>query len=240
MAYIYRPKGKAGEYGELALNIYKGCAHGCKYCYVPPILYQTAEEFHANPKPRNLNQKTLSRDLEDFSGKTVFLCFTCDPYQPIDTEAKVTREIIQKFHFYEVGVNVLTKGGPRSVRDFDLLAKDPKSLYGATLTFINPEDSLKWEPGAALPQERIDALRQAHSMGIKTWVSLEPVIDPQQSLELIRQTKDFVDEFKIGRWNHDPAADRINWKGFANGAVMLCRKLGKRYYVKKDLAVFLR
>jgi DNA repair photolyase len=90
-----------------------------------------------------------------------------------------------------------------------------------------------------LPTERIKALQEAHSLGIHTWASLEPVIDPDQSLELIRQTKDFVDEYKIGRWNHDPRADRIDWKTFAEEAVELCREFGKRYYVKKDLAIFL-
>lgn len=240
MAYIYRPKGKAGEYGELALNIYKGCSHGCKYCYVPAILYQSPEQFHSNPQPRALDQKALDKELDGCRGKSVFLCFSCDPYQPIDTEAKVTREIIQRLRLFGISPNILTKGGARSTRDFDLLDQDPKSRYGATLTFLNPEDSVKWEPEAALPQERMDALKQAHDLGIQTWVSLEPVIDPAQSLQIIRETKDFVDEYKIGRWNHDPRADRIDWKTFGEKAVELCREFGKKYYIKRDLAVFLK
>lgn len=240
MSYIYEPKGKAGEYGELALNHYKGCSHGCKYCYVPEILYQTREEFHGNPQARYLNRKSLDRELRDLSGRTVFLCFTCDPYQPIDEQAKVTREIIQRLHFYEVGVNILTKGGSRSTRDFDLLVEDPKSRYGATLTFLDPAESIRWEPGAALPAERMDALRQAHARGIRTWASLEPVIDPAQSLELIRQAHDCVDEFKIGKWNHDPAASQIDWKKFAQQAVDLCGALRKKYYLKKDLFAYLK
>jgi DNA repair photolyase len=240
MAYIYRPKGKAGEYGELALNIYKGCSHGCKYCYVPAVLYQSHEQFHANPRPRVLDHRILNRELEPLWRKSVFLCFTCDPYQPIDSDLKITREMIQRLMLYEISPNILTKGGRRSIRDFDLLAKDPKSRYGATLTFLNSEDSLKWEPGAALPQERIDALKQAHGLGIQTWASLEPVIDPIQSLQIIRETKDFVDEFKIGRRNHDPRADRIDWKTFGQESVGLCRELGKKFYIKKDLLVFLK
>ena len=239
MAYIYRPKGKAGEYGELALNHYKGCGHGCKYCYVPAVLYQSPEQFHGNPQARTLNHRILNKELEAIGGKSVFLCFTCDPYQPIDTEAKVTREIIQRLRLYDVSVNILTKGGPRSTRDFDLLAKDPKSQYGATLTFLDELPSKLWEPGASLPQDRIKALQEAHSLGIHTWASLEPVIDPVQSLQIIQATKDFVDEYKIGRWNHDPRADRIDWKTFGEEAVELCREFGKKYYVKKDLAIFL-
>jgi len=60
----------------------------------------------------------------------------------------------------------------KSMRDFDLL--NGNSNYGATLTFIDRGDSLKWEPGAALPDERMLALKEAKKRGIKTWVSLEP------------------------------------------------------------------
>lgn len=240
MPYIYKPRGKAGEYGELALNHYKGCAHGCKYCYVPAILYQTREEFQANPHPRKFDHRLLNKELEAFTGKNIFLSFTSDPYQPVDVELKITREIIQKILFYDASVTILTKGGSRSIRDFDLLAGDPKSRYGATLTFLNPEDSLKWEPGAALPQERIDALRRAHDLGIRTWISLEPVVSPEQTLEIIRLTHGFVDKFAIGKWNHDPEAGKIDWKAFAQEAVELCQSLGKKFYIKKDLASFLQ
>lgn len=239
MSYIYQPKGKAFEYGELALNYYKGCSHGCKYCYVPSVLYQSPEQFHTNPHARTLDYKILNKELEAIKGKSVFLCFTCDPYQPIDTETKITREIIQRLRLYDVSVNILTKGGPRSTRDFDLLAKDPKSQYGATLTFLNAEDSLKWEPLAALPQERIDAIKQAHNLGIRTWASLEPVIDTKQSLEIIKETKEFVDFFKIGKWNHDPNAKLIDWKCFAKDSISLLESFDKKYYIKKDLAKFI-
>jgi DNA repair photolyase len=239
MAYIYRPKGKAGEYGELALNHYKGCSHGCKYCYVPAIVFQKPDQFHANPQARALDQRLLDKELSTLRGKSVFLCFTCDPYQPIDSGLKITRQIIQKFQVFGVNPNILTKGGSRSARDFDLLARDPGAAYGATLTFLDESLSLSWEPGAALPTDRIKALQEAHSLGIRTWASLEPVIDPKQSLELIRQTAGFVDEFKIGRWNYDARANEINWITFAKKVVELCDRLGKRYYLKKDLAVFL-
>ncbi len=239
MGYIYRPKGKAAEYGELALNLYKGCSHGCKYCYCPLVLHHTPEQFHGNPQARALDQRTLNKELEAYQGKSVFLCFSCDPYQPIDSELKITREIIQRFRVYGVSPNILTKGGSRSTRDFDLLAKDKGAKYGATLTFLDESLSTLWEPGAALPQDRIKALKEAHSLGIRTWASLEPVIDPDQSLQIIRDTAAFVDEFKIGRWNYDSRADRINWKAFAEEVVELCRQLGKPYYIKKDLAVFL-
>jgi len=238
MSYIYQPRGKAFEYCELALNIYNGCSHGCRYCYVPAIRYQTREKFQASPQTRVLNERALTKDLEANRGRSVLMCFTCDPYQPIDVDLKVTRQIIEKFSQTGISPIILTKGGKRSMRDLDLLARIPGAKYGATLTFINPEDSILWEPGAALPQERMDALKQAHELGIHTWASLEPVIDSAQSLQLIRETKDFVDEYKVGRWNHDRAAEKIDWRSFLQEAISELKRIGKPYYIKRDLAKY--
>jgi CCR4-NOT transcriptional regulation complex NOT5 subunit len=74
-------------------------------------------------------------------------------------------------------------------------------------------------------------------MGIRTWASLEPVMDPDQSLSLIIRSAEWVDEFKVGKLNH--VANKIDWKSFGKQAVALMKKLDKRYYLKKDLLAFL-
>ena len=237
--YIYQPKGRAGEYGELAFNIYNGCSHGCRYCYVPAATFKTREEFHIHQLARKVDNRVLDDELDQVKGRTVFLCFTCDPYQHLDACLGMTRKTIERIQAHGVSVNILTKGGLRSERDFDLLRKDPESRYGATLTFTMASETSKWEPMAAPLFERIEALEKAHSLGIKTWVSLEPVIDPEQSLDLIRLTADFVDEYKIGKWNHDERARAIDWKEFGRMAINLCESYGKKYRLKKDLAAFI-
>ena len=65
------------------------------------------------------------------------------------------------------------------------------------------------------------------------------MIDPEQSLDLIRLTADFVDEYKIGKWNHDERARAIDWKEFGRMAINLCESYGKKYRLKKDLAAFI-
>ena len=240
MPYIYEPKGKAGEYGKYALNLYNGCTHGCRYCYCPAIMHKTRDQFHAVGTPRFFDYPKLMEEIKQHQGKSLFLCFTCDPYQPANEEHNLTGRIIEVCHYNEIKVVILTKGGKRSEKDLGLLAKNPNlSEYGVTLTFLEDVDSLSWEPHAALPMERITILRKAHDMGIPTWVSLEPVIDPIQSLEIIRTTHDYVDVFKVGKWNHDKEASKINWPKFAKDAVNLLNELGAQYYIKKDLAIFL-
>lgn len=238
--YIYEPKGKAGEYGEYALNLYDGCTHGCKYCYVPAIRRKTPEAYAALAMERNFRWDTLAEEIRLHRGRSLFLCFTCDPYQPLNDNANYTRRTIKICHENGVAVTILTKGGKRSESDLKFLAENPTlSNYGATLTFLNDADSSAWEPGAALPEDRIAMLRKAHEMRIPTWASLEPVIDPAQSLEIIDRCHEFVDVFKVGKWNHDIRANAIDWKTFGHEAIRILRGYGNRYYIKKDLAAYL-
>ena len=237
MKAIYEPKGKAREYCSLAVNLYKGCSHGCLYCYAPSATYRTREDFAEKVEPRYGIIDAIKKEAASYAGQDVHLCFTCDPYQQIEMTAQLTRRAIKALKVAGCNVVILTKGGQRSIVDFDLLT--PSDKYGATLTFTSRADSLKWEPGAADPSERIGALMEAHEKGIQTWASLEPVIDPEQSLELIHMTHQYVDVFKVGKWNHDKRAKEIDWKEFAADAVALLEKLGKKYYIKEDLKKFL-
>lgn len=75
-------------------------------------------------------------------------------------------------------------------------------------------------------------------MGIETWASLEPVLDPAQTLMIIERCKDFVDTFKVGKWNHDVEAKKIDWKQFVHKAIDLLEKYDLNYYIKKDLMTY--
>lgn len=233
MQTIYKPKGAALEYSDLALNLYRGCSHNCSYCYAPTILHMTRDEF-SRPIPRPDILSALRNIAPQYAKQSIFLCFTSDCYQPIEVETLITRGTLVVFARYNIIPRILTKAGMRSTRDFDLLF-ETSALYGATLTFLDDKDSLLWEPNAALPGDRIAALKLAHKEGIYTWVSLEPVIDPMQTIELILTTKDFVDEYKVGKWNHDKRASKINWKEFYWNVTDVLKKTGKRYYIKDDL-----
>ena len=239
MSIVYKPKGKAGEYADLAANLYTGCSHGCLYCYAPRMLHRDRETFHAKVEPRASILDKLKKEAHMHRGKEVFLCFTCDPYCDEDSAHRLTRKAITILHDNGVAVNILTKGGIRAMRDFDLLRANPHlSRIGTTLTFANSHDTLAWEPRASHPIERVQMLREAKANGIATWASLEPVIDPEQTLSLIRQTASFVDHYKVGRWNYDARANDIDWADFLQRTIELFKECGASYYIKKDLACF--
>ena len=244
---IYTPAGRAREYAERALNLYTGCSHGCTYCYAPAATFTDPDKFRAKAAPRPRVIERLQAELAKAypTGKAaghppVLLCFTCDPYQPADEEHQLTRQAIDILHAYGIGVHVLTKGGMRASRDFDLLGSHPDDAFATTMTFLDSGDSLEWEPGAALPAERVSAIRLARGQGIPTWVSLEPVIDPEQSLQIIRDLHGVVDLFKVGTLNHHPLAATIDWPLFASQARSTLKEVSANYYLKRDLRAHLR
>jgi DNA repair photolyase len=239
---IYKPRGKAGEYADYAINLYNGCAHGCVYCYAPTCLHKTREQF-SNPGTRKDVLKNLEADLKYLSTcpekpKSVFLCFSCDPYQPIEKYFQISRQAIQMLHKAGISVMILTKGGRLAERDFDLLLAGDQ--FGVTLTCISQESSAKWEPNASLPADRISTLIDAHESGIRTWASLEPVVNPEDTLKLIRATWKYVDMYKVGVLNYHPHTQTINWPQFGREAKELLDSLGKKYYIKKDLQEYLK
>jgi DNA repair photolyase len=164
----------------------------------------------------------------------VHLSFLGDIYDLGRKDNSYTRQVLDLFRRYRHPFQVLTKGGLNAVEDFDLYFDECR--YGATLTFIDESDSLDWEPKSALPAERLESLEKAKACGIKTWVSCEPVIDPAQTLELIREAAPYVDFFAIGKINHYPDLEAaVNWRKFKSDAETLLQKLNKSYLIKNKL-----
>lgn len=235
---VYQPNGAAREYSELAANLYSGCPHGCVYCYAPDCLRRDRQEYHARHVARPNVEALVEADAKEMKAandtRAVLLCFTCDPYPGRPCQNATTRAVLESFARHGIKFQVLTKAGTMAARDFDLYK--PGDAFAATLTCDNAEDSVKWEPKAALPADRIRALELAHGLGITTWVSFEPVLDPNQVYSLYEKTKGFVDLYKIGKLNHrDNATD---WHKFATTIISMCEKDGKKYIIKNALKAY--
>lgn len=236
MKPIYEPKGKAKEYGDLALNIYTGCPHKCYYCFAPNVLRKDKEQFHSCIEPRkNIVEETRKQiEKENIHDKLVHLCFTCDPY-PFGYNNTTTREIIKVLKETGNHVQILTKNGKDAMRDFDLL--DENDWFGITYAGYNgPVYDEKYipeaEPCAGTPHDRLYALKTAFDMGIKTWVSAEPVLVPDGVLDFIESAR-YVNLWKIGKLNYHPSD--INWRDFGNNVENLLKSKRAQYYIKDSL-----
>lgn len=85
---------------------------------------------------------------------------------------------------------------------------------------------------------RVDALAEAHSRGINTWVSFEPVTNERAFFIDLHLVSLIVDKVKIGKLNYHPS--NIDWKQFGEKAENLCKKLGIEYYIKDSLRAEMR
>lgn len=227
MRTIYEPKGAAKEYGDYALNIYTGCPHKCFYCFAPSVLKKDRKAFHENVAVREgvITATEMYLASTKLTGKLIHLCFTCDPY-PTGYNTMPTRRIIELLKNSGNNVQILTKGC--GSRDFDLLGEN--DWYGVTLDGTELSENLEETEKFRM---RFDALFLAHSKGIKTWVSFEPVVKADAVLKEIRRVAPFIDKVKVGKLNYYPSD--IDWKKFGEEAEALCRELHLNYYIKDAL-----
>jgi DNA repair photolyase len=238
--YIYAPRGQAGEYAPLATNPYRGCGHGCAYCYVPKVLHMDRREFDAGAELRPNYMHGLRKDAAKYKTaeitEQVMLSFTTDPYHRGDTSP--TRATLETLAEYGLAFCTLTKGGTRALRDLPLFRPD-RDAFASTLTSLDAQFSAKWERNAALPDDRIAALRAFHEAGIFTWASLEPTLDIDSSLSIVEATHEFVDLYKVGRVNYLPMTRTTDWADYTHRMIDLLNRVGARHYIKKDLQPFL-
>lgn len=250
MSVIYEPQGAALEYAELAANLYRGCSHACRFCYAPSVLRKSGtsvESFRHDVQPRRDIIKQFARDCRKLAEagctKRVLLSFTTDPYQPAEREHRLTRQALQLLNEHGLPWQVCTKNGLQAMEDDLPLFVAGGGWLGQTTIFMDDTDRQLWEPGASTIGDRLRALRIAHSVGVRTWVSVEPVIDPDQALELIGCAASYVGMWKIGKLNHlhllEPElraqVEHIDWRAFVDRLVPVLGKSGVQYLIKDSL-----
>lgn len=236
MSLIYEPRGKAREYSPLALNHYTGgCSHRCTYCYCSGMSKAFGQKWEGLEVPRAL--PGLDRQAAGAS-RQILLSFKGDPYCHAEPTCRHTRHVLGILAAARCSVAILTKGGTRCLDDLDMFARwpDARVKVGATLTFLDAGKSREHEPGAADPADRLDALRALSSRGVHTWASIEPVIDPRESLAVIEASLPHVDAYKVGKLNH--RANTTDWRAFVVAAAEMIRSGGRTLYVKDDLRPF--
>jgi len=197
---IYNPSGKAGEYSYWACNFYTGCSNDCTYCYckrgvlastwsnTPKLKKCFKNERHA----LEIFEKELKANLPELQKHGLLFSFTTDPMLS-DTQ-HLTKNAVKRCLWNDVPVKILTKRAINSGWMYSMFC-DYKHLIAFGFTITGRDDL---EPNASTNAERIKAMRKLHEAGFKTWASIEPVIDIESSLEIIRKTRTFCDLYKIG------------------------------------------
>ncbi len=156
-----------------SLNPYRGCLHGCLYCYSPSFLRET------RPWGRFVDVKinapeVLKEEVRKKPRKTVGVGTVTDPYQPPEARFGLTRECIRILLEEGFPVCVQTKSD-LILRDLELLSGG-NSEVGVTITTLDEGIARALEPGASTPRRRARVLEEFSSRGISTWLFLGPLL----------------------------------------------------------------
>jgi DNA repair photolyase len=169
---------------DRTINPYRGCEHGCIYCYARPTHAYLGlspgldfeSRLQAKPDAPALLRKELAKP--GYQCAPIGLGMNTDAYQPIEREYRITRGILEVLAECNHPVNLVTKSSLVE-RDIDLLApmaeKGLTSVY-VTITTLDRSIARRLEPRAAAPERRLETLRRLSEAGIPTGVMVAPVI----------------------------------------------------------------
>lgn len=217
---IYEPRGRALEYAPLACNLAVGCIHGCRYCYGPRAFRVPPTDWTV-PLPKEDLVGRFARSAEQFAGdpREILFSFATDPLGTLE-QVEDLRAILPLAEAHRLRLTVLTKN-PEAAEEFlPVFARNDWSL-GTTVCFTDEALRAEWEPGAPSIASRLSGLALARARGVRTWASVEPVLDPEEGLRAIRALLPLADLLKVGKWNHDRRAAAIDWASFCDRAVAL-------------------
>ncbi len=170
--------------GDWTLNPYRGCEHGCVYCYARPgheyFGLSCGLDFETRLFAKHDAPELLRRALRDASwkGESIALSGVTDPYQPIERELRITRRCLEVCVEARQAVSVITKN--RLVtRDRDLLgelAKIGAAHAAVSVTTLDKALAAKMEPRASVPEDRLRAIRELSEAGVPVIVMTAPII----------------------------------------------------------------
>lgn len=232
------------EYGDYTINHVQGCAHGCKYpCYAMMMAKRFGKvksyEEWCEPKPVSNALQLLDKEIPKLKDKieSVHLCFTTDPFMyGYDEIKELSLKIIEKLNNNGIKCTALTKG----ILPIELAKYSKENEYGITLVSLSEEFRKEMEPNTAPFDKRIEALKELHNKGCKTWVSIEPYPTPnmiQQDINDILETISFVDKIIFGRLHYNKQISAYKnhkqyYNELAQQVIDFCKRKGINYHIK--------
>jgi DNA repair photolyase len=177
---------------DRSINPYRGCEHGCSYCYARPAhaymglspgLDFESKLFAKSNAPELLRAELSARNYQP---RTIALGANTDAYQPIERERCITRRILEVLSEFNHPVGIVTKSA-LVTRDIDILgpmAKKGLVKVALSITTLDAKLSRAMEPRAATPMKRLEAIEQLSAAGIPTVVMVAPIIPAVNDSEI--------------------------------------------------------
>ena len=169
---------------DRSINPYRGCEHGCIYCYARPthayLGLSPGLDFESRLFTKPDAARLLRRELAapGYRPETIALGTATDPYQPIEREQRLTRAVLEVLDEARHPVGVTTKSD-LVLRDLDLLARMAArnlALVAISLPTLDPALSRRLDPRAPRPEKRLAAMRALSAAGVPVMVNVSPII----------------------------------------------------------------
>ncbi|MBA2243585.1 MAG: PA0069 family radical SAM protein [Gemmatimonadetes bacterium] len=169
---------------DVSINPYRGCEHGCVYCYARPthewLGFSAGLDFETKILVKEDAPELLRRELSSPRWKptTLALSGVTDPYQPAERRLRLTRRCLEVLAEFRNPVAIITKNH-LVTRDLDLLgelARHRAAMVNLSITSLDAELQRVMEPRTSTPARRLDAIRQLAEAGIPVGVMVAPVI----------------------------------------------------------------
>jgi len=157
---------------DYALNPYRGCAHGCLYCYAPDVI-KAGDDWGSWVEARTNISRALKREISGIGGAKIGLATVTDPYQPAEERLGLTRACIEVIAQSDAALMLMTKS-PLAKRDFDVLHKVKRLEFCVTITTLDEELAKVMEPGAPSPSARLKLLTEASAERFRTCAMVSP------------------------------------------------------------------
>jgi DNA repair photolyase len=167
-----------------SINPYRGCEHGCIYCYARPshgyLGLSTGLDFETKLFAKPDAAKLLDAELRrpGYKVSAIALGTNTDPYQPVEREMKITRGILETLQAFQHPFTIVTKSA-LVTRDLDIIgpmaAKRLCKVF-VSVTTLDRDLARRMEPRASTPSRRLDAIRQLAEAGVPTGVMSAPMI----------------------------------------------------------------
>ena len=217
------------------LNPFHGCPVSCAYCYVPRLAHMRHE---TRPWGSYLDVKQgLAEKLDLELGRLrepaeVMMSTATDPYVPQEQELGLTRSLLEVFARHpRHALRILTKT-TLYLRDLDLLSRLPRVAVGCSISTFKDALAAAIEPWAALPSERLEALRVAAESGVRAYVLWAPMIVPADA---DRGAYRLLLSAIGGRGVRAVVTDRANYRDtFSEGLLARIAREGERFATARD------
>ncbi len=179
---------------DQSINPYRGCEHGCIYCYARPghsyLGHSPGLDFETKLYAKVNAAELLERELgrASYQPKVIALGAVTDPYQPIERTYAITRRLLEVFDRTGHPVGIVTKSAG-VVRDIDILARLAERQLvkvAISVTSLDPRLARSMEPRAATPPKRLEAIKKLADAGIPVTVMVAPIIPALNDSEIER------------------------------------------------------